>query len=133
MTNQEVRGAFSTVLKTFADANNISVAWENAKFETPSSDVLYLRATLLPANDLNMSLCYNTENKAGVFQIDIFSPVNIGTKTASDLAEQIKALYPQGSRVGVNGVRVTQPIGESKGETDKDRYILSLSIYYSLI
>lgn len=131
MTNQQIRTALLNVINTFAQTKAIPLAKENILFQVPSTTTLYLRATLLPSRDINTTQCYNTEIKRGVFQIDIVSPTDTGTLIVANLIEEIKALYPQGQRIG--GVRITQPIGETGGVAEKDRFFTTLSIYYSSI
>jgi len=131
-TRKLIRAAFESRILTFAKSKTplIPVSIENIKFDTPAVDVLYLRTSLIPSPEFNTSICFNTENKSGLFQIDIMSPVNIGVKKAEDLAEEIVALFPQGFKLG--GVYVSAPVEQERAQTDKDRYILSLSIYYSM-
>ena len=133
MTPFEIRKAFERVLKPFAAANNVQVAWENLTFSPPSE--LYLSAFLLPAQDTHDTICYGNLRIAGVYQIDIRSPINVGTATVHNLVEQIKALYPVGSRIGdANGtVRITTPISTSRGALEKERYVVNVSIFYSNI
>lgn len=130
-TRREIRQAFESTIKTYAVSKGIPVAFENVKFTAPTVDAFYLKTFLLPAPDKNIAMCYGTTNNVGVFQIDIVSPIGVGTKQEEIYLEEISALFPEGQRIGP--VRITRPVSAEAGVHEKDRHCLSLSVFYSLI
>ncbi len=129
----DIRKAFERILAPFATANGLEVAWENTSFSPKTAT--YLSAFLLPAQDTHDTICYGNLRVAGVYQINIHAPINVGTAPIHTLTEQIKALYPVGSRIGVGAdtVRITTPINTSRGVLEKERYVVNISIFYSNI
>lgn len=101
-------------------------AWENHPFETPSVDVTYLRAYLMPGNRSGLSLCEDQE--AGVFQVSIFTEKDVGTARAEAIGNAICDHFKPGQ---YTGFQVLSPPYFTRGmNTDDSRYLLPVSIFY---
>lgn len=133
MTRKQIRAAFDKIIKTYATAKPIDVAWENVSF-TPTQEA-YISVFLIAGEDNHESICYGSESQMGLYQVTIHSPLNGGSLVTETIVEELKALFPAGTRVGTGAdtVRITKPIGVTRGMFDKDRYKLVCSIYYDSI
>lgn len=89
-------GVFSNIQRSLDTHLNLLVnrpyvAWPNTKF-TPVGDSSYIRPTLLPANSSLATLNDNHRNP-GIYQVDIFVPLEKGLNSALTLADDIKAHF----------------------------------------
>ena len=64
------------------------VAWPNVKY-TPDKGTIYIRPTLLPAESTSATFA-GKDRHSGIYQIDIFAPLDEGLKPMYDLADAIR-------------------------------------------
>ncbi len=105
------------------------VAWPNTK-TAPGISQTYLRPTLLPAKSTLYTL--NDENfNPGIYQIDIFTPLNLGVGAALDLADNIKSLYEQARTIveGSDTIYI-QEVSLIKGDRSDTYFMMSLDVSY---
>ena len=96
--NSDIREAFETRINAFAAAQTpaLPVAWENVTY-SPSPQVAYLRAAMLPGTTQNP--WQNTQNQrlVGLYQVNVYAVQDAGPAAAEALADAIIALFPRGS------------------------------------
>jgi len=78
------------------------VAWENQEYE-PTLGTLWLRATNLQGETLAVT---ENDRTVGVYQIDIFSELNVGKSESMTMADLIVDHFKQDSELTYNGVMV---------------------------
>jgi hypothetical protein len=80
----------------FTDART---AYPNAAFTKPGPGVAWASVFVIPAQTAALSLS-DSDEMAGVFQIDLNYPLNGGAGAAQAMAEQIRTHFKRGARAG---------------------------------
>lgn len=80
----------------FTDART---AYPNAAFTKPEPSVAWASVFVTPAQTAALSLS-DSDEMAGVFQIDLNYPLNGGAGSAQAMAEQIRTHFRRGTRAG---------------------------------
>lgn len=81
--------ALDSRLNTLTDKPDI--AWPNVKYR-PSKGTAFLRPTLLPAASSRYTL-NNGDMHQGIYQVDIFVPLDVGLATVLDYADDIRSHF----------------------------------------
>lgn len=82
------------------------IAWPNVSF-TPPADSRYLRANELPSPTAGVSLAVDGANEySGLFQIDVFGPLNTGSSAPKELAGAVVKHFKRGTRLDREGLRI---------------------------
>jgi len=131
MTQAIVRRALESALKAYADAQSITVAWENIEFTQP--DTVYLRAFVLPAETTSADIGRVNRRFSGVFQVSIVSPTGTGPAATETIAAGLSAAFPPATPLGAGGVTVwiTEPLSQGPAIQDRDRYVIPCSLPYA--
>lgn len=131
MTQALIRRAFESTLKTWADANTVTVAWENVTLE-PQPTALYLRAFLLPADTISRDIGRANRRYAGLFQISIVAPISGGAGAAEVVVGQLSALFPPNAPIVVSGLSVwpSQPLSSAPAIIERDRFVIPCTVPY---
>jgi len=95
-----IRSELEGRLKTWADANNLPVVWQNTAYQ-PVAGKTYLRAFLMPAASTSRDLAGVNRTHRGVFQVSVIAPAGTGSGAAEAIAESIAALYPPNLALGI--------------------------------
>lgn len=74
-------------------------AMPNAAFTKPAPTVAWASIFNIPANTAAISLS-DSDEMPGVFQIDLNYPLNKGAGAAQAMAQQVRAHFKRGTRVG---------------------------------
>lgn len=70
--------------------------------------VAFSRATLIPSRSLPLNVGKNGSTQfSGLYQIDLFYPLNEGTANANAMVDTVVAAFPRGMLLSVSGV-ITQ-------------------------
>lgn len=122
-----IRAMLESKLNVLSPA--LATAWENAPY-TPIVGTAYQRVYLLIATPENPTFGSGFHREKGIFQINLFYPIQAGTATATARAESIKTLFKRGLSITNSGVTViidaTPEI--SQGARDEDRWFISVKI-----
>lgn len=99
----DIESALGAQLLTLGLAN---VAWENKRFDDPSAS--WVRPTFLPGNPVGIEMGNGpgSERHVGLYQVDIFTPLDGGNGAARALAQQILGTFPKGATLTFNGTPV---------------------------
>ena len=129
----DISAALDGKLKTFAEANSIPVAWENAGYD-PVIGTLYLRPKILPGNSEPIGLSYTSAlDHLGIYQIDIIAPIDSGKGVATTKADLLFTEFARGN-LPYNGKSITiKSVSRSAGNRDSAWYVLSVIINYQSI
>jgi hypothetical protein len=102
----DISVALNQRLDAYATANSRDVAFENIKHE-PTEGSLYLRPTVLPADTEAAGIGSNgKEHHQGIFQIDVFAPIDDPKATALNEADSIADYFTQELTLTYNGINV---------------------------
>lgn len=131
MTQAIVRRALESTLKTYADAENLSVAWENVEFTQP--DGLYLRSYLLPIDTVSGDLGRVNRRYEGIYQVSIVAPTGTGPAAADAIAAGLSAAFSPASPIVESGLSVwiTQPLSAAPAIQERDRFVIPCSLPYA--
>ncbi len=99
---EDLTKAFDIALKSFGMANNIAVALENIDAPT-STDAPYLAGYMLLAPTEQADLFW-TEQRAGVYQVDINVASVKGSAPINKMADLLNAAFKAGSAVSRNAI-----------------------------
>ncbi len=121
-----VRAALEAKLNAMTPA--LATAWENVPY-TPVSGTAYQAAYVLPVTE-NPTMGDDHHRLAGIFQVNLFYPLQTGTLTAATRAELIKTTFKRGTTMVSGSVSViverTPDIGQ--GRVDGDRFMIPVKI-----
>jgi hypothetical protein len=127
MSIVSIRAALQTKLNAMTPA--LATAWENAPY-TPVEGTPYQAAYVMPASPENPTMGDGFFRMVGIFQINLFYPLQAGTATAEARAELIKSTFERGTSMTSGGVTVvankTPEI--SQGRADGDRWMIPVKI-----
>lgn len=127
----DISVALNQRLQAYATANNRQVAYENIGF-TPTTGTLFLRPTVLPVDTLQAGLGSNgQEFHDGIFQVDVFAPVDVSKAIALSEADAVADYFARGLVLTYNGVKVR--IGSARigsGNREASWYQIPISINY---
>jgi hypothetical protein len=105
------------------------VAWPNTKYN-PKQNTTWIRPTLLPAT----SQLYTLKDERfhqGIYQVDIYVPLEKGTKTLYDLADDVRQHFEaQRSLTSGSDTVFIQEVSMSPATRDESWYSLFVSISY---
>ena len=99
---EDLTKAFDIALKAFGTTNNIAVALENIDAPT-STDTPYLASYMLLA-DTGQADLFWTEQRAGVYQVDINYAQAKGSAPINNMADLLNAAFKAGSAVSRNAI-----------------------------
>nr|WP_191091907.1 phage tail terminator-like protein [Enterobacter roggenkampii] len=118
-------------LGTWADAEGISVAWENVPF-TPPANEMYLAVYDMPATPRTVDLGLRCRIYSGVYQINVVAPVGTGRTDVVSLADRVAELFPEGQEIEGRGFTcwIDQTPGVFRGITTSVSYTVPVSLNY---
>ena len=91
---EDLTKVFDVALMDFGTANSIKVALENIDAPT-STSTSYLASYMLLADTLQADLGYS-EERAGVYQVDINYASTLGSAPINKMADKLNALFKAG-------------------------------------
>ena len=94
----DIASALAARLGTWADAESISVAWENVPFTPPANDI-YLAVHDMPVTPRTIDLGLRCRTYSGVYQINVVAPAGLGRTSVVSLAGRLVELFPEGQEI----------------------------------
>ncbi|WP_140920999.1 phage tail terminator-like protein [Limnobaculum xujianqingii] len=127
----DITGALDIIIGSWADEQDIPVAWPNVSFDPPNSGE-YLKVHDMPATPYSIDLAGKSKVYPGVFQVTAIFPVNIGSAKPRARARSIAALFPEGREITGNGFTgwVTSEPTIFAGIEKDTSYSIPISINY---
>nr|WP_226838919.1 MULTISPECIES: DUF4128 domain-containing protein [Enterobacter] len=121
----------ATRLGTWADAEGISVAWENVPF-TPPANEMYLAVHDMPVTPRTIDLGLRCRTYSGVYQINVVAPAGSGRTSVVALADRVAELFPEGQEIEGRGFTcwIDQTPGVFRGITTSVSYTVPVSLNY---
>ncbi len=127
----DIASALAARLGTWADAEGISVAWENVPF-TPPANETYLAVHDMPVTPRTIDLGLRCRTYAGVYQINVVAPAGSGRTSVVALAGRVAELFPEGQEIEGNGFIcwISSAPGIFRGVTTSMSYTVPVSLNY---
>ena len=125
-----VRQALEVALNQLTPA--LPTQWENvAGFTLPPDGAPYQRAWLLPADPINPEINAN-HIEHGLFQINLYYKLGIGSRDPMERAELIRQHFLRGATFTRNGISVTVTATPriAPAIQDADRYVVPVRVPY---
>jgi hypothetical protein len=131
MAIQTIRSFFEGALKTWADAQSpaLSISFENTSFSKPSTGN-FLECFLIPNETINPAVNGTRKREIGIFQVNVWTRQNSGSKDAMTIAQGIVDLFPLVPK-GAVSVEKTPSIEKSLLD-NSGWYITPVTIEYRL-
>jgi hypothetical protein len=120
-----VRKEIEMRLADFAATNKLPLAYENANFTKPAGE--WLEIIFLTPNKLHRSVAAGVREE-GMFQVNVFTRLGIGSGRSSELVEQVSALFPVLPKVGL--VSIEQPPNAARGFPDENHWCVPITVRY---
>ena len=127
----DIAAALAARLGAWADAEGISVAWENVPF-TPPANEMYLAVHDMPVTPRTIDLGLRCRTYSGVYQINVVAPAGSGRTSVVALADRVAELFPEGQEIEGRGFTcwIDQTPGVFRGITTSVSYIVPVSLNY---
>ena len=127
MSYQLVREALETRLKTYADAEGVTVAWENIPSEWGE---VFLRPWLLVNEPAQASIGVNGEDMLrGIFQVSVYSRPDAGLGDIYTRVDGLVAQFDRGVQLTAGGQTVTcERAWPSQAFRSGDAYVVPVSV-----
>lgn len=127
----DIASALAARLGTWADAEGISVAWENVPF-TPPANEMYLAVHDMPVTPRTIDLGLRCRIYSGVYQINVVTPAGTGRAEVVALARQVAALFPEGQEMQGDGFTcwITSTPAIFRGIPTSVSYSIPISLNY---
>lgn len=84
-----IQAALNTRLSTLV--NSPPIQWSNTRYQT-SENTAFIRPTILP-NNTTLDTLAGTEYHIGIYQVDVFVPLEKGVNSLDTLLDNIQSLF----------------------------------------
>lgn len=121
-----IEAALNTRLATLSGSP--PVAWPNVHYQ-PSENTTFLRPTLLPAAAVLDTLAGIEEHK-GIYQVDVFVPVEKGVNALNTLLDSIQNLFKANKTLTATDVVFVQAVSRSRGQRQESWYVGFVEVNY---
>ena len=134
MSTPRIRAILESRLATWAAARvpALPVLWENAREDMePSAD--HLRAFVMPATTLAMTLEGNDRRYVGIFQASIYVVPGSGPRKAEAIVAELDALFPNAERFSdASGfaLQVATPVSAMTAQQEPGWFHIAASFRY---
>lgn len=105
------------------------IAWENINYK-PVHNTTYIRPTLLfsPSTKLDME---GDQLIQGIYQIDVFAPVNIGMSDLLNKMDDIFDLFREATLISNDTTVYVNTISSNRFSTEQDWIVGTISVSFS--
>ncbi len=126
--NANIQIALDTRLQQL-ESNILQIAWPNVKYN-PSVNQIFLRPSLIPGSTELYTL--NNQHKyMGIYQIDIYIPLDRGTQELNNYADQILELFDADKTLVADGTTVfIQDISPIRMQREENHFSGGIEIKY---
>lgn len=127
----DIASALAARLGAWADAEGISVAWENVPF-TPPANEMYLAVHDMPVTPRTIDLGLRCRIYSGVYQINVVAPAGTGRNDVVALADRVAELFPEGQEIEGRGFTcwISSEPGIFRGIPTPVSYTVPVSLNY---
>lgn len=118
MSNTLIRATLEARLKTWAQAQNVPVAWENVGFTKPASS-MFVEPFFVPAVTFNTDVAGARATYIGFFQVNCWAPTGTDMIAVTNLTDSLIDAFPMLPKVGAISIESTpsakKPIEDEAG------------------
>ena len=132
MSHARVRNLFQTTLKTYADAKNIRVAFDNVQF-TPTTNETYLVSHLMPASTNSGTLSGDHKAFVGVYQVSVVTVSGRATSQSDQISAELQqefTVYKRYTDSTGFTVQVMTPLHVPEGKVQNGGWIVPCYFNY---
>jgi hypothetical protein len=128
---ENIQTALDTILKTWADAEPIVVAWENIGRQT-DIDVPHVASFLLPAETGVIGLAdIAADSYVGIYQVNVYVEKGDGTGSSRPLVDGLLKAFLKGTTVTVDGqITRIETSWRSNAIDNEAWYVIPVSVRY---
>jgi hypothetical protein len=125
----KLQAALDASLDSFATAQSIDVAWENASYD-PTVGTPYLRVTFMPISPMQATTGTDGYNQlGGLYQVSVFYPSARGSKGARQMADALISHFKRGTSLTSGGETLKiKSSGRAKGINEPNWYHVPVTI-----
>ncbi len=105
-----------------------AVAWPNIEFK-PVENTLFLRPTMLPVGS-KLHQLNGLERHEGIYQVDIYAPLEKGVLVVNNLLDSIKSLFSSNKTLVATDTIFIQEVGVGKTQRQESWYVGMVEIHY---
>ena len=106
------------------------IAWPNVEFAAPPGQCYLQPWVLWGAGNLFTMAPAKSNRVLGIYQVNVYSPLEVGAGQALDLSDLVRTTY---NRAVFNSVRCDAPSGPTQIEVEQSWYGLAVSIPFAVI
>lgn len=123
----DIEAALNTKLSTL---NSLpQVQWPNVDF-TPTQGTVFIRPTILPASG-DLATLSGQYNHKGIYQVNIFCPINKGISTVTSYLDSLQALFTTSKTLTAGSTKVfIQSVSMGQLERQEGWYVGFITIQY---
>lgn len=121
-----IEAALHTRLATLSGSP--AVQWPNTKYQ-PTENTTFLRPTVLPAATVLNTIAGAEEHK-GIYQIDVFVPVEKGVSALNTLLDSIQDLFKSNKVLTATDVVWVQAVGRGRAQRQEAWYVGFVEVNY---
>lgn len=128
---ENIQTALDSILKTWADAETIIVAWENIGRQT-DIDVPHVASFLLPADTTGVGLAdSDVQDYTGIYQVNVYVQKGDGTGSSRPLVDGLLNVFAKGTTVEVDGQKTRIETSWRSSAVDNEAwYVIPVSVRY---
>ncbi len=104
------------------------VAWPNMAFK-PVENTLFLRPTLLPVGS-SLNQLNGQERHKGIYQVDIFVPLEKGVLVLNNLLDSVKSLFSSNRTLSATDIVYIQEVGIGRAQRQEAWFVGFVEIHY---
>jgi uncharacterized protein DUF4128 len=121
-----IEAALHTRLATLGSSP--PVAWPNTNYR-PIENTTFIRPTVLPAST-NLETLAGMEQHVGIYQVDVFVPLEKGVATLDSWLDAIQSLFKSNKTLTATDVVFVQAVSRSPAVRDEAWYTGFVEINY---
>ncbi len=121
-----IEAALHTRLATLSGSP--AVQWPNVHYQ-PAENTTFLRPTVLPASTILDSLA-GMERHIGIYQIDVFVPLEKGVSALNTLLDSIESLFKSNKVLTATDVVWVQAVGRGRAQRQEAWYVGFVEVNY---
>lgn len=104
------------------------VQWPNVHYQ-PTENTTFLRPTVLPAAT-KLECFSGSEVHAGIYQVDVFVPLEKGVSALNTLLDSIESLFKSNKVLTATDVVWVQAVGRGRAQRQESWYVGFVEVNY---
>lgn len=128
---ENIQSAMDTILKAWADAEPITVAWENIGKRTDITEP-HVASFMLPAETVGAGLAdSDCSDMSGIYQVNVYVEAGKGTAASRPLVDGLLNAFARGTEMTIDGQKTRIEQSWRSGAVDNEAwYVIPVSVRY---